>query len=432
MNISEHLSTTAKLTILILLIAIFEGSVRKWISQDIGTLLIIIRDLIVILTIIISVFENTSILKNPIVKILFLWCFFVIIWGLLQSLINQTPFILMIVGFRFWLLYLIFSVFVGLSLNNYEIDKIVKILFTIAIVVVPLVLLQFSLPPDSFINKQVDNDTESIFKLTEDIVRTTGTFSFTVGQANFIALLTPLTLGYLSSGFIHGEKSKLPLWATLAVFICVILSGSRGVILLFSFIFLLYIIFNFFLSRKKLSNNDIVVLFALFIGSSCAPIIFSKAFDATSERFDNAAEVEVFSDRILSTFIGEPYVLERVSFLGEGLGLGSNFSSFVLKGENGFTLAETEPGRNLLEGGFLGFIFIGLKWFLLFVCSWQSVRIYLSCSNVINILLCFSTYIALLTSSVTSQLTSNVLGFFILLFYIAKANTDTGISERDE
>ena len=48
-----------------------------------------------------------------------------------------------------------------------------------------LVYYQFGSAPDSFINKNVVDDT-FVFRVVGDIVRTTGTFSFTAGYSLFV------------------------------------------------------------------------------------------------------------------------------------------------------------------------------------------------------------------------------------------------------
>ena len=56
----------------------------------------------------------------------------------------------------------------------------------------PLVVLQHFSPPGARINSQVDSDEADIFLVIADVVRTTGTFSFTAGYTTYLALMAPL------------------------------------------------------------------------------------------------------------------------------------------------------------------------------------------------------------------------------------------------
>lgn len=414
----NRISVTAKITLSILLIAIFEGAVRKWLSSGVGSILIGVRDVLAFISIIMVFIENADIKRSSVFKLVVIWCFIIVVWGLIQILFNQTPFLLFVVGIRFWLLYFVFAIVVGLSMNREDFDYIVYSLFLIAVIMMPLIIIQHILPPSHFINKQIENDAERIFVVANDIVRTTGTFSFTLGQTTFLGLLTPLVFGYITD---NSNKRTILTWgALISVVVCTVLSGSRGAIFFFLAIFFIYVIFEFILIKKKLTKNHGVLVFFIMLGVVFSPIIFSRAIEATQERFESASESEDISDRIISTFSGEPFVIDSMSWIGSGIGYGSNFASIFLTGENGFVLAETEPGRNLLEGGTIGVLYIIVKWMLLFFCGVISLVTSLERKNCIYLLLCLSTFIALLTWSVTGQITANVFGNFLVFFFVAK------------
>lgn len=416
---NNRISITAKLALVVLLIAIFEGAIRKWISPGFGTILIGVRDCLAIISIFVSVYEKKEITTSLLFKLVIAWCFTVVIWGLFQGLINQTPIALIIIGIRFWLLYLLFAVLVGLSLTRTEFDYIVNWLLWITLLNTPLVVIQHVMPPEHFINKQLDNGSEYVFTVTKDIVRTTGTFSFTFGQTTFLALVTPLILGCISNKKTNNTYSILPWFVLFSIFVSVIVSGSRGAIILFLFIFVIYFLFEFLVLRKELNKSRVTVLIFIIMMFTLSPMIFSRAIDATLERFDAASENEDIVDRVVVTFAGEPFVSENMTWLGAGIGNGSNFAAIFLTGEYGFTLAETEPGRNLLEGGMFGAFFIIVKWLLFMICGFASFVLSLRRQNAMYIALCLTTFIANITWSITGQITANVLGNFLLLFLVS-------------
>lgn len=416
----NNISISAKLTLLILLIAILEGAVRKWFAPGFGSMLIGVRDFLAIMAIYTSVIEKGEITASPIFKLTISWCFLVVLWSLVQALINQTPILLVIIGFRFWLLYLVFAISVGLSLSSKELNYIIICLFWVAILTTPLIIIQHLLPPDHFINKQVVNDADEVFVLTKDIVRTTGIFTFVLGQTTFLGLLTPIVLSYTTSQFSYAKKSHLAFVALISVIISTVLSGSRGAIIFFSMLLFVYMISEYILLKKKLTKFHALLIFILFVGGIASSVIFSRAIDATQERFETASESENISDRIIATFVGEPFVLDSMSWIGAGIGNGSNFAAVFLNGKNGFTLAETEPGRNLLEGGVIGVVFIAIKWILFIWCGFVSILVSMRHRDSSYFLLCLATFIAALTWSVTGQITANVLGNFSVLFLVAK------------
>lgn len=415
---NDRISATAKYALVVLLIAIFEGAIRKWLSSGLGSILIGVRDVLTVISIIVAFVEKPNISHSILFKLVVVWCFFVISWGLIQVFINQTPFLLFIVGIRFWLLYFVFAVSIGLSISERDFDYIVYSLFFVAVLMMPLIVVQHLLPPSHFINKQIENNSERIFVVANDIVRTTGTFSFTLGQTTFLGLLTPLVLGYITNS--NNKRTILTWGALISVVVCTILSGSRGAILLFFSVFAIYILFEFILLKKILTKSHGILIVVIMLGVVLSPVIFSRAIDATQERFESASESESMSDRILSTFAGEPFVIDSMSWTGSGIGNGSNFAAIFLTGDNGFMLAETEPGRNLLEGGLLGVVFVIIKWLLFFLSGFVSVVLSMKNRDCMYILLCLLTFIAVLTWSVTGQITANVLGNFLVLFLVAK------------
>src|SRR5205085_6223349 len=93
--------------------------------------------------------------------------------------------------------------------------------------------------------------------------------------------------------------------------------------------------------------------------------LFRDAVEATQERFETAAGAgDVLGNRVIEAFVGEPYVLEKFTWTGHGLGMGSNMANYVKTsgdGERTFLLSETETGRSLLEGGLLGYLLTALK-----------------------------------------------------------------------
>ncbi|MDO6805153.1 hypothetical protein Q4595_22065, partial [Wenyingzhuangia sp. 1_MG-2023] len=70
-----------------------------------------------------------------------------------------------------------------------------------------------------------------IFTVTKDIVRTTGTFSFTAGYTIYLSFVTPVVLWIMSGGLKGSLSSLLKLFIVGLFFVGALISGSRGAIM---------------------------------------------------------------------------------------------------------------------------------------------------------------------------------------------------------
>lgn len=424
---SSQITKTSILSLIVLTIAVLEGVVRKWLSSDFGLLLVGLRDVCAFTAICCSIVECRNRFNPFFIKITLFWSAFVVFWGALQILINQTSIVVFFIGIRFWLLYFLFSVFVGSSLSRNELKLVIKFLLFFMVVSTPLVFFQYISPVEHFINKQVDSDSDGVFLVAENIVRTTGFFSFTLGQTTYLSIMNGVVFSYISRIDIYKRKELISaVLLFLMLLINTIVSGSRAAIVLFVFIMIIYILFEFFFFKKKINRMNFLFIMLMFFSIGASPFLFSRAINATQERFDNASDEENISDRVSSLLIGEPLVFDSFTWIGEGIGKGTNFAAMLNSGTRGFMLAETEPGRNILEGGLLGALFIAIKWICFLWLSIISLNKSFSDRDSSYILYCLSVFISFITSSVTGQLTVNVLSSFILIIFIANISFSIG------
>ena len=143
---------------------------------------------------------------------------------------------------------------------------------------------------------------------------------------------------------------------------------------------------------------------------------FSGAIENTSQRFEQAAADEGFWGRLLMTFIGEAHVYNNFTWLGQGLGLGSNLAGYVRTGSQAFTIAEIEAGRILLEGGLLGYAYTALKVIVILIGVGASARLAYRLQSPYPLLLWLTVSIALLTWPAIGQLSAHGLLGLILAF----------------
>ncbi|MGC2164413.1 MAG: hypothetical protein WA632_00210, partial [Gallionella sp.] len=344
------------------------------------------------------------------------------IWGLIQLLVNQGSILLYAIGLRFWLLYLWFAYAAAVSMTETDFGFIAKVLLKTLLVIAPLVVVQFFSPPGAFINKQLDGDVASIFRVAGDIVRTTGTFTFTAGQSIYLGLLGPIVLATISSASKLTTVKKLSIVIIASYFVAVMLSGSRTALATAIIQFVCFIVFDFLYVKKQNKKSNKFLIFGTIVLLSVLPYLLSTAVDATRERIDTANISENFADRVSTTILGE-VTLDNLPFLGYGLGAGTNYAG-RLSGEE-FQLGEVDSTRILMEGGVLGLAFIALKLAIAVFGLKKSFRASRMSASSMPLLLWVTLPVALFMWQINGQLTINALGYLLLGLGIASLRLNT-------
>jgi hypothetical protein len=416
---NPRLSTIGKLFIAVLLVVIFEGAFRKWISSALTNPLVLLRDVMALYGIFWAIKSRRLKFTKLGAQILWLWTGVVVVWGILQLIVNQGSPLIFIIGARFWLLYLWFAYATAVSLTEHDFSFIAKTIVLFLLVMAPLAIVQHFLPPSAFLNQQVDGDESTVFRVTADIVRTTGTFSFTLGYTVFLALATPFVLALLAPGTKLWKRKWMPKVCLLALGIATMVSGSRGAIIFLGLLFSAYVLASLLYSKGSKKGATLMMVAVMTALLALVPYVFSRATDATEERFETAAQEEDLSSRVFSMFLGEPDVYKNLLLIGHGVGVGTNFAGNVATGERTFLLAETEAARTVLEGGVLGFAFIGLKLLVIVTGFRKSLSIVKLSGNSLPLMLWITTSLALLSWSIIGQLTVNALGYLLLGLAIA-------------
>ena len=414
-----RLSKIGKLFVGVLLIVIFEGAFRKWLSSAFTNPMVLLRDTMAFYGIYWAIKSGRLKFNQWAAQVLWLWTFVFFVWGFLQLIVNQTSLLIFIIGARFWLLYLWFAYAAAVSLTVHDFNHIGKTIILVLLVMTPLAILQHFLPPWAFLNQQVDGDESTIFLVSAGIVRTTGTFSFTAGYTTMLAVVTPFVLALLAPGTKLWNRKWLPKICVLALGISTLVSGSRGAIIFFVILFTVYVFVALLYSKGSKKGSTIAILVVAVGLTALAPYFFSRAVDANLERFNSASQDEDISDRVISIFFGEPGFYKDLPLIGKGLGGLTNFAGVVKTGQRDFLLAETETARIILEGGLLGFAFIGLKLLVIVGGLRKSWSILKSSANTLPLLLWITTSLALLSWSIIGQLTVNAFGYLLLALAIA-------------
>ena len=415
------LSRAGRIFLAVLLIVVFEGAIRKWATSAATLPLILLRDLLA-LYLVIHAWRGGHLRRyRKVTTVLLGWTLLVVGWGLLQMVGGESSPAIFLIGLRFWLLYTWFAVAAAATMTEADYRASVRMAVLIMIVLAPLAVLQHYSPTGATINRQLDGDEDSVFVAIAGVVRTTGTFSFTSGYSTYLILVAPLVVALLAARKRTISQRLFALTGFSAYVVGSVVSGSRAAVISAGVMLAAYLIARLVFSRtrdKPAALGAALVAAALVAGFL---LFFADAIQVTQERFEQASSAENFWERLLATFVGEPYVLGQVTWLGQGIGAGSNLAASLYRGGANFGLAETETGRILMEGGLLGFAFLALKLAVLVCGLAYALRLSIVRNAAFPMVLWITMVVGIMTWSAIGQISANallglLLGYFLLLF----------------
>lgn len=414
---SRHarVATGALVTMLIMLT--YEGALRKWVSSSLSIPLIGLRDLIAFGMVIYALVHGFLSPRKHVLNIIFpVWLCLVISWGLVQVVLGQNNFLTLIIGIRFWCLYLAFGIAIGQMLDKQGMVQFIRSSLWILILMAPLAVLQFLSPQDANINRQLDGDAASVFTVASGIVRTTGTFSFTLGYTTLLGLVTPLAVACFMEYRSLGISRGLAFAGLGAVALCTAVAGSRGSLIFFTIVIACGALIGLFTYRGKMKTKVAIMLASTFFFGLAAVAALPATVTSMQNRFQEASSIENLSDRILSIFIGDSGSYRILTWEGIGLGSGSGLGSIVATGSRQFVAGEAENGRILAEGGLFGGIYLMLKLLAILAGGRKACVISLRRRSSLPALVWGGFIIAFMTWPSSGQLTAHAaLGVYVAL-----------------
>lgn len=407
--------------IVLLFLLFTEGILRKWFTNSFSIELILLRDSIVVTTLIYALKNEILIFTEKLEKILLLITLLIIFWSLLQLIITQTTLTISIIGLRNWLIFYWFVVIFYKSLNFENLDFILKLLTITFIPIVILAYIQFLSPVDSVINKAVDGG--FIFQVVEGVVRPSSIFTFTYGYNQYLAFIAPIILGLISLKGKFNISSKKKLLLLFLLLFAVLTCGSRSIIIYSAFLFVTYFYLNLFnFNSISINIGKILILIVSFF---LITNFLNEYFEIIFSRFETAAVQEDVFARVIQMVLGSQNTWENYSIFGEGLGTASNMARPFLNTRD-FYLGEFDSDRMLNEGGTLGILFLCLKpiFILILFSKCNQIRLISYERYIFSILILIFLVYQLMLSSITGQVASHA--FFILglcmFFVISKTN----------
>jgi hypothetical protein len=362
----------------IYLLVIFEGSLRKWLLPQFSLYLFFIRDPFLLYAYVHAWRHGLWPRHSAWLQLSWAAAGVGVGLGLLQAVVggsSDTRLLLAVYGWRAYFLYLPLAFLVGAEFQRRDIERVARLTLALSVPIAVLVVLQFNATIDSPINVGLAAETELQFRglgLNGEHTRPMGPFSSGAGQQQFVATAWALLLACLVARWPLWPLNKVWLAVCVAsVATCLALSGSRGTVLQCALIACFAL--GLGLVGRGAALRARALLLPAALGTAAVllyPLVFPVGFAAFVDRWNGAEIVEsgfqggVFG-RALYGFVDFFRLMDRVPVLGWGLGYGGNASINLHAEVDGIQpglLAETDFARHMVDlGPALGLAFIALR-----------------------------------------------------------------------
>ena len=347
-----------------MILVIFEGAIRKWLLPGSQDLIYFAKD-VFFLGSYVGFFQSRERLRLRYPQAPRLYAALVLgtVWGVFEIFNPRLPnFLLGLLGFKAYFLYMpLLFVVPALFRSDQTLARFLKKYVLLAIPVGLLTVVQFFSPQGSILNTYAQPTEAGAISTfgSSQFVRATGTFSYISGFTSFLLAITILILMILTTTGWRSRGNLLVYAALGMTVLSMLMSGSRGPILMLALLFPLY--WWLAVVREKQGGKTFLRLL-LGVGLLVAGLTSAgeEAFTAFSERASGSHD---FSARLISPFRSPFQVLPYTGVLGYGIGATHQAATAVTKGIVpyswlGGVATESESGRVMMELGLLGFILV--------------------------------------------------------------------------
>lgn len=331
-----------------LVLLVIEGALRKWVAPAAQKALFFIRDPFALACLYLAV-RHQFLAWSPLTLIISgLATAFVALAAYQVIALNLSP-VVAGYGWRNYFLYAGFALVMAAVLRRAEVIGLIRWSLWMALPMAVLAYVQWISPADAWVNQSIGGG--EAFTVSQGVVRTNGTFTFTTGFVCFVGA----TFAALSAAaFTSDIRRWLVVASALAAATCLATSGARTTFVHAALSGLTVVACEMFrpLSRQR----PVIYLgaFTLTVGLVGALWLFyPRALDLMAERSSAAAQVEDPTARALGLLTGGFSAMEDAGYLGHGIGMSTGGGSSMATGQRTFTLAEEEFPRVVLECGLL-------------------------------------------------------------------------------
>jgi len=371
--------SVVRLVCLLLLLAILEGAIRKWVAPQLSAYIFFLRDPFLLLTYLVATRHS-------------LWprrdLFFQISLGLaaMGVLITALQFgtgghsdhrvVLAIYGWRAYFLYAPLAFLVGAQFRRADMLRLFKLLLWLAVPIALLVVAQFFSPIGAPINVGIAEDQELQFRglgLNAERTRPQGPFASVAAQQQFVATAFVVLLAFFMSPRGLSQPRFTALVASAAgVLTCLAFSGSRGMVIQCGLAVLVAMLVGVVGRGGALKGRAFVWPAGLTVLALLAyPVVFPDGYAAFTERWTTADAVERSGFQSLGVFGRALYglvdflrLVDTVPLLGTGMGFGGNAAITLGVKVDGVPppYAESDFARQMVDlGPIFGLVYIAFR-----------------------------------------------------------------------
>ena len=425
-----------RLVLLIYVVVIFEGALRKWLLPEFSQVLFFLRDPFLLYAYVLATRHRLWPRRSAWLSLAWGMAALGVLLVFLQAAsggVSDTRWLLGAYGWRGYFMALPLAWLVGAQFNPADLWRLVRLTLWLTLPVAVLVAVQFSSPMDAAINVGSASDTDLQFRgvgLNAERTRPMGPFASGAGQQQFVAAAFALLLAACITPAARRRAGVLLLaLSACALLACAAFSGSRGTVLQCA------LSAAFALGLVALGRGAALKARALAwpLGMAVAavvlvPVLFPAGFAAFLERWTSASAAEAnftggVLGRALFGLVDFTRLIDDVPALGYGLGYGGNASITLgarIDGVMPGKLAETDFARHMVD---LGPVFgLGYIVFRVALTCWLAARVWRatrqSASALPMLLFSYAGYVLLL-GQITGQGTINSYGWLFVGLCIA-------------
>lgn len=381
--------TIVQLILITYLLLIFEGVLRKWLFPDFSRLLFFIRDPVVALIYILAARHGFWGEATAHLRIGVAFAVLSVAVVIAQSFGNPGQagevLLLAVYGWRNYFFYIPLAFVIGAAFNADDIARLVRWTLILSLPMAVLTAAQYYAPINSPLNVGSADDASLQFQglgADELHTRPMGTFTSALGTKLFVASTTAMLLATWLGGISMGGGWMLRIAATLAVLVCLSVSGSRGLVLHAGLLVVVAASLAFISRESRVTRRALWVPITLIAaGSLLAPLLLGDALQTFITRWNSAYAVEsanfswgVFG-RALYGFVDFLHLFDDTPLAGYGLGLAGNAGTTLgatVGGKVPLSVAENDWARHIVDiGPVLGALFIAYR---ISITAWIGTR----------------------------------------------------------
>ncbi|HEY0513855.1 MAG TPA: hypothetical protein VGH73_18240 [Thermoanaerobaculia bacterium] len=349
---------------LVLVLLIFEGAIRKWLVPGAQDLVYFAKDVLLLGVYAGSLRDGPGLRRRlPALPILYAPLALSVLLGLLQIFNPALPNLLVgIFGFKAYFFYVPLLFVVPAAFPDDA--ALYTFLRRYALLAIPVGLLgiaQFFSPSTSALNTYARSSEDAYVATfgSSTYVRVTGTFSFITGYTAYLLTAVILILTLLAAGRWRFRRHLLLFGALGMTLLGMLMSGSRGPVLLLIVLFPFYWWLAVIRERGGgAAFGRLVIVLALVAGVLAAT--GGKAIDAFLGRAAGVADV---ASRVNAPLLSPWELLPEAGLLGFGIGATHQTAATLAPGVVPYSwlhglAVEVESGRIILELGPLGFLLV--------------------------------------------------------------------------